>query len=228
MRVLALIPARGQSKRVPGKNKRALGGKPLICWSIQCIQEIEAVCDVLVSTDDPEIAAIATGAGASVPWMRPSDLATDTATSVDVALHALNWYEQENGVVDGLLLLQPTSPFRTRDTIQRGLEIFRLGNFRPVVAVSPAHPHPMWCVRIEDDNLVPFMTPNGFTMRSQELPPVYAVNGVLYLIAPHDLRHEHSFAIEGAAPIIIDSAKEALDIDTEHDWRCAVAYLSSQ
>lgn len=109
MRVLALIPARGQSKRVPGKNKRALGGKPLICWSIDCAQEIEAICDVLVSTDDPEIAAIATAAGASVPWMRPSDLATDTATSVDVALHALDWYERENGIVDGLLLLDRKS-----------------------------------------------------------------------------------------------------------------------
>ena len=226
MRILALIPARGQSKRVPKKNKRVLGGKPLICWSIHCVQEIDVICDVLVSTDDPEIAAIATDAGALVPWMRPSELATDTSTSVDVALHAVDWYEREHGVVDGLLLLQPTSPFRTRETIQRGLERFRLGNFRPVVAVSPAHPHPMWCVRIKDEQLVPFMTTNGFSLRSQELPPVFAINGVLYLIAPQDLRQSRSFFVEGAAPIVINSEREALDIDTEHDWRCAEAYTS--
>lgn len=226
MKILTLIPARGQSKRVPGKNKRALGGKPLICWSIHCAQEVEEVCEVLVSTDDPEIAAIAASAGASVPWMRPDELATDTATSVDVALHALNWYEREHGDVDGLLLLQPTSPFRSRETIRRGLEVFRQSNCRPVVAVSPAHPHPMWCVRIEDGQLVPFMTPNGFTLRSQELPPVFAINGVLYLIAPNDLRQARSFFVEGAAPIVIDSEREAFDIDTEHDWRCAEAYAS--
>ena len=158
--------------------------------------------------------------------MRPDELATDTATSVDVALHGLNWFERENGDVDGLLLLQPTSPFRTRETIRRGLELFRQSNFRSVVAVSPAQPHPMWCVQIEDGRLVPFMTPNGFTARSQELPPVFAINGVLYLIAPHDLRKSRSFFVEGAAPIIIYSEKEALDIDTEHDWRCAEAYAS--
>jgi CMP-N,N'-diacetyllegionaminic acid synthase len=226
MRVLALIPARGQSKRVPGKNKRALGGKPLICWSIHCAQEIEEICDILVSTDDPEIAGIATAAGASAPWIRPSELATDTATSAEVALHALNWYEREHGVVDGLLLLQPTSPFRTRETIRRGLEVFRLRNFKPVVAVSTTQSHPMWCVQIEDEQIIPFMTPNGFTLRSQELPPVHAINGSLYLIKPQDLRRSQSFIIEGSVPIVILSAKEGLDIDTEHDWRCAEAYLT--
>ena len=225
MKILALIPARGKSKRIPGKNKRTLGGKPLICWSISCAQKFKVICDVVVSTDDPEIAAIAMSSGALVPWMRPNELATDTSTSVDVALHALDWYEAKKGIVDGLLLLQPTSPFRTHETIQRGLKAFKLRKFQPVVAVSPAQPHPMWCVRIENEKLIPFMRPTKFIFRSQELPPVYAINGVLYLIAPQDLRRSRSFFYEGATPIIINSPKEAMDIDTEHDWRCAEAYL---
>jgi CMP-N-acetylneuraminic acid synthetase len=91
MRILVLIPARGGSKRLPGKNIKLLGGKPLINWSIESILGISAVCDILVSTDDSEIAEIARQAGASVPWLRPANLSTDTASTVDVALHTLDW-----------------------------------------------------------------------------------------------------------------------------------------
>jgi CMP-N-acetylneuraminic acid synthetase len=90
MRILAVIPARGGSKRLPKKNIKPLGGKPLINWSIEAIRGISEICEVLVSTDDSEIASIAKQAGASVPWLRPSHLSTDTASSVDVALHALD------------------------------------------------------------------------------------------------------------------------------------------
>ena len=95
MRILALITARGGSKRLPGKNIRSLGGKPLIVWSINIAKDIAEVVDILVSTDDTEIAEIAKNAGALVPWLRPSELATDTASSVDVFLHALKWYEEK-------------------------------------------------------------------------------------------------------------------------------------
>lgn len=91
MRILALIAARGGSKRLPGKNIRVLGGKPLIVWSIDAARGIPEICDILVSTDDPAIAAVCSEAGAYVPWLRPEGLATDTASSVDVALHALDW-----------------------------------------------------------------------------------------------------------------------------------------
>ena len=108
MRILALIAARGGSKRLPGKNMRLLGGKPLIIWSIDVAKNIPDICDILVSTDDPAIAAVCTEAGAYVPWLRPAELSTDTASPVDVALHALDWYRAKKGSVDGLLLLQPT------------------------------------------------------------------------------------------------------------------------
>src|SRR5438093_3043672 len=112
MRILALITARRGSKRLPAKNVRLLRGVPLITWSIDVVRNIPEICDILVSTDDAATAEIARRAGAAVPWLRPAALATDTASSVDVCLHSLDWYEQAHGAVDGLLLLQPTSPFR--------------------------------------------------------------------------------------------------------------------
>ncbi len=96
MRILALITARGGSKRIPGKNIRPLGGKPLIVWSINVAKDIVGIVDILVSTDDKNILEVAKNAGALVPWSRPPELATDTASSVDVCLHALDWYEKEN------------------------------------------------------------------------------------------------------------------------------------
>ena len=125
MRILAFITARGGSKRLPEKNIRPLGGKPLMMWSIDVARDIVDVCDILVSTDDSGIAKIARDGGALVPWLRPAELATDTATSVDVCLHAIDWYEAEKEEADGLMLLQPTSPFRSQETVLRGIELFR-------------------------------------------------------------------------------------------------------
>lgn len=225
MRILALIPARAGSKRLLGKNKRLLGGKPLIVWSIELAKDVPEICDILVSTDDPEIAAIAEVAGALVPWLRPAVLATDTATSVDVALHALDWYESERGEVDGLLLLQPTSPFRRRETILRGINIFSQAGRQPVIGVSPARSHPMWCFRIEGEMLRPFLSQEGLNLRSQDLPAAYSVNGAFYLVSPRDLVHHRSFVTNNSTPLVIDSPTESLDIDTELEWRCAEALL---
>ena len=226
MRILALIAARGGSKRVPGKNIRLLGSYPLIVWSIKSAKGIPGICDILVSTDDSDIAAVAREAGALVPWLRPAELATDTASSLDVCLHALGWYEDTKGSVDGLLLLQPTSPFRERATILRGIELFWEGNRRPVVGVSPAQSHPLWCFQIQGKVLRPFIDSGGLHMRSQDLPPAYVVNGAYYLIEPKDLRSMRSFFSHDMVPLVMDQAEEGLDIDTEWDWKMAEAVLA--
>ena len=148
-------------------------------------------------------------------------LATDTASSVDVALHALNWYEAKKGLVDGLLLLQPTSPFRTKENIQRGIELFINHNFQSIIGVSPTSDHPMWTLKIQDDFLVPFMQEHGIGIRSQDLPPSYVMNGYFYLIAPKELRAQHSFIGPKTLPLLIESSQEALDIDTEWDYKIA-------
>jgi CMP-N,N'-diacetyllegionaminic acid synthase len=222
MKILALIPARGQSKRLPGKNIRPLVGKPLICWTLDTARDVPEICDRLVSTDDEAIAAVARGAGAMVPWLRPSELATDTATSADVALHALTWYEKHAGhPVDGLLLLQPTSPFRTAATVRRGIEQFGRTGCEPVVAVSPTHAHPAWTFTIDAGRLVPWLGEGTPPDRSQDLAPCFVVNGCLYLIGPAQLRAGRTFLPAGATPLVIESPREQLDIDTPWDWALA-------
>ncbi len=227
MRILGLVTARGGSKRLPQKNFRLLGGSPLIVWSIDVAKGIPEICDILVSTDKSAIAEIARDAGALVPWLRPAELATDTASSVDVCLHALDWYEGENGKVDGLLLLQPTSPFRSRDTVLRGIELFRMHDLRPVLGVSAAESHPMWCFKIDGETMRHFIDDGGVHRRSQDLPPAYVVNGAFYLIAPEDLRKQRSFYGDNMLPLVIDHPEESIDIDTEWDWKMAEAVLRS-
>lgn len=227
MRILAVITARGGSKRLPGKNIRMLGGKPLITWSIDVVKGIREICDILVTTDDSEIAKVARDAGALVPWLRPDELSSDTATSADTCLHALDWYEAENGKVDGLLLLQPTSPFRSRDTVLKGIDLFRSHQYRPVVAISPALSHPMWCLKLESGLMRPFMEGRGLQTRSQDLPPAYTVNGAFYLLKPDDLRKSKSFYGEDMVPLPMDKPEESIDIDTELDWKMAETILGS-
>ena len=188
-----LIPARGGSKQLPGKNIKLLGDKPLINWMIDVAQGIPEICEILVSTDDPKIAAIAKAAGAYVPWLRPESLATDQATSVDVALHALDWYETENGVVDGLLLLQLTSPFRTQVTVKQGIELFKSNGFKPVIGVSPVQDHPMWTFKMKEGHIVPFVEHHGFGIRSQDLELALVANGGFYLISPKEMRNNKYF-----------------------------------
>ena len=227
MKILALIPARGGSKRLPKKNILPLGGKPLISWTIDAVKDIPEIVDILVSTDTDEIASVAKAAGALVPWLRPPALSTDTATSMDVCFHALDWYEGEYGAVDGLLLLQPTSPFRKRETIKKGIELFKSHyGERPVAAFSPVDVHPMWCYRINGDHIKPFIEGVDLKVRSQELEKAYVINGALYLIRPSCLREFGSFITGATLPILTDSIPEGLDIDTDWDWNIAESILN--
>lgn len=227
MKILALIPARGGSKRLPGKNIRMLGGKPLIVWSIDVAKDIPEICDIFISTDDPAIVAVGKEASALVPWLRPAALASDTASSVDVALHALDWYETERGPVDGLLLLQPTSPFRTRETIQRAIALFEKEDGRyPVVSVSTASCHPAWCFRVNSQRMEPFLGWEAIGQRSQDLEPAYMLNGAIYVIAPHVLRERRAFLTTDTRALIVEEPVEGIDIDTEMDWALAEGALA--
>ena len=221
MKILAVIPARGGSKRLRGKNIRILGGKPLVVWSIDIVKNIPEICDILVSTDDDSIASVSKEAGALVPWLRPTKLATDTASSICVAMHALDWYEANRALVDGILLLQPTSPFRKRQTIQNGLNLFRINNMQTVIGVSPSPAHPMWTLKMVEGKLTPFMNEHGFDVRSQDLPPAYVVNGCFYLSSPEAIRKNRSFTPHLSIPLLVEDSTEALDIDTPWDFSIA-------
>ncbi len=198
----------------------------MIVWSIDVAKKNPEICDILVSTDDLEIAEVARRAGALVPWLRPAELASDSAPSVDVCLHALDWYEDARGTVDAVLLLQPTSPFRSRETVMRGIDLFRDNQRRSVIGVSAALSHPMWCFKIDGKSLRPFIDRERTPVRTQDLPPAYALNGAFYLIEPAELRRERSFCGDATMPLIIDDPAECIDIDTEWDWKIAEALLA--
>ena len=221
MKILALIPARSGSKRLPGKNILQLGCKPLISWTVDLAKESGEFCDVIVSTDDAEIAKICEKSGVEVPWLRPSELATDKANLVDVTLHALNWYESINEKVDGVVLLQPTSPFRTVATLRRGIKLFKDSNFKSVVGVSKSHAHPMWMFRIKGGILVPYIGITESNIQSQNLPLLYALNGCFYLISPENLRNNKSFIEPDSIPLIVESRYESIDVDDEFDFEQA-------
>ena len=130
--------------------------------------------------------------------------------------------------MDGLLLLQPTSPFRTADTIRRGVALFTANHGRqPLVGVSPAQSHPAWCFRITSDGMEPFLGWAAIGSRSQDLEPAWTLNGAFYLIAPARLRQERRFLTSDTMPLVMDDPRVALDIDTPEDWAKAECYLES-
>ena len=226
MRILAVIPARGGSKRVPGKNVRKLGNKPLINWTIDSALNTPELSAIVVSTDDTQIAEIAQSAGATVPWLRPIKLATDEAKSVDVAIHALDWYEAENGKVDGILLLQPTSPFRTTVTIQKAISLFKNHKGSSIIGVSPVQNHHLYTLEKYGEFLVQYQQQRFLRNRSHNKSQIFAVNGAIYLVSPQEIRSNNSFLSSYLLPVIVESPIEALDIDTEEDFKIAEMFLS--
>ncbi len=221
-RILAVIPARGGSKRLPGKNIRPLAGLPLIAWTIRTAVAARVFDEVLVSTDDTEIAEIAIRYGASVPWLRPRDLSTDTATSVDVVLHALSAYESERRSFESLMLLQPTSPFRSVETIRRAVELHEQAGNPQVISVCPAKTHPAWCFLVDSEGRMSgYAGEDMRPVRSQDLPPVYQLNGSIYLTTAHDLRKERSFFSSRTRALLVTQPEESIDIDDAWDWQLA-------
>lgn len=227
--IVAVVPARGGSQRIRRKNLRPLAGKSLIAWTLEAALQSGAFDEVLVSTDDEEIAAASRALGASVPWLRPAELATDTATTVDVLRHALQRIEQARGRVAAIVLLQPTSPFRSVADLQGAVRVWREqphDDRRVLVSVSPAASHPAWCFRIEDGALAPVLGWDIVRTRSQDLPAAYALNGSIYVIPHEILRSNAPLLGPGTRPYVMTAATAAVDIDTEDDWQLAEYYAA--
>lgn len=226
MKILALIPARGGSKRLPKKNIKPLGGEPLIVWTLKVAKEVPFVSDIIVSTDDPKIAQICEASGVRVPWLRPYCLSTDTTTSVDVALHALDWYGRNNIVFDGLLLLQPTSPFRNLAQIKKGIDLFLESNFEAaVVGVSRVKLKPDSLFSIANGTLSPLLNTDDMSFLPQDFSDFYEPNGSFYLVSPTHLRENRSFFAKKTLPLVEVDPMESIDIDTDWDFRIASALL---
>jgi CMP-N-acetylneuraminic acid synthetase len=220
--VLTLIPARGGSKGLPGKNIRPFLGKPLIARTIDAARDSKLAGRIVVSTDDAEIARVSQQSGAEVPFLRPEEIASDASPVLAAALHALDWFDTHQGwKPDWLLLLQPTSPLRCSDDIRRAFELVQSSDADAVVAVSETKSHPFWVKTLDSSGyLRPFVDGQTAPARRQDLPPAFALNGLLYLVRVSTLREESAFCPQKTLPLVIPSAR-SFDIDSEEDFLIA-------
>lgn len=220
MSTLGLIPARGGSKGIPRKNIRPIAGKPLIAWTIEAALRSGLLDAVVVSTDDEEIAEVARQHGAQVPFMRPRALAQDGSPGIDPVLHALDELPQYGSV----LLLQPTSPLRRSDDIDRCLQMARTQRLASVVSVVEADTHPFWTYRLAEGDTLHRFVDAAPVARRQDLPPAYVLNGALYYADAAWLRQSRTLV--GADTRALLMAREhSVDIDTPLDWRFAEMLL---
>jgi len=202
MKIVALIPARAGSKRLTGKNSKKLLGQPLISWTIKTAKKVKEISDIFVSTNDAKINKISTNLNVKVPWKRPKYLSGDKTSSANVALHFLKWYEKKYTKPDGLLLLQPTSPFRKKSSIKKAIKFFKNNKNRTVVSFSPI---------IKEKSLE----------KARNFKKKLKINGSIYLISPKNLKKHKSFTKPSVLPLIQNSLKESVDIDTYDDWKIA-------
>lgn len=225
-RILGLIPARGGSKGIKDKNIRDLCGKPLIAYSIEAAMNCELIDDVVVTTDSRTIADVALSYGAEVPFLRPSELASDTSKTIDAVLHALNELEKLGKVYDYLVLLQPTQPLRTADHISEALKTFVSNGCKGLVSVSQVNDHPILIRSIlETGELAPLLGRDS-TCRRQDMPPYYRVNGCIYINKVDEICYETGFN-DNVVPYIMDRAS-SIDIDEEMDLAIAEAIIRSK
>jgi CMP-N,N'-diacetyllegionaminic acid synthase len=223
LKVLGIIPARGASKGVPGKNIKPLGGIPLIAHTIRAAAEAACLDRVWVSTDDPETARISEEFGVSVPWLRPAELAQDDSRLEDALIHILRRLESDEGYhPDAVLILQPTSPFRRAETISRAVELFETRDRATIISVSHARHHPAWCYSIDADTgaLHTFIGDVSRPLPRQELPDAFIIDGSIFLFSVETFLPEQSMYTDQTYPLMIPP-EESIDIDTPYDWEIA-------
>ena len=217
--ILAVIPARGQSKRIPRKNLCDVAGRPLIAWSIEEAKQVPEISRLIVSTDDEEIAQVSREWGAEVPFVRPPGLATDHATSFEVVDHALRWCTESGGRQPELvLLLQPTSPLRTAADIRGAIALQRRTGANGVVSVQHAEHRPWWFRTIASDGeLQPW---RGLTAANDDGQPLYLFNGCIYLVRSEVFLTERTF-VPHTTQAFVMPAERSLDIDVPPDLKIA-------
>jgi N-acylneuraminate cytidylyltransferase/CMP-N,N'-diacetyllegionaminic acid synthase len=228
--VIALVPARRGSKGLPLKNVRLLLGKPLLSYPIATALGSRYVDRVIVSTDDAEFAEVARTAGADVPFLRPAELATDTAPSIGFILHALDWVASSGAHYEYLVLLEPTSPLTEPQDVDAALEALaeRKQDADAVVSVTRlVSTHPDFVVRIDAGGLLrPNHAPSfGLLPRRQDIEPRYALDGSLYISSVESLRRNRSFCHERTLPYITPRFK-SFEIDDLLDFFCIEAILA--
>lgn len=213
--IVAIVPARAGSKRLPGKNMALLGGEPLVAYTLRAALGAKRLSRVVVSTDDAELARFATAAGVEVFFPRPAELATDTASVIDVLRHVVHVLEEKGESVDVVVLLQPTSPFRTNQHIDAALELFTSSRVDTVTTVRPVSEHPYWLWVHEQDHLSPLYAPEHIAMGRHQLPPYYVETGAIYIVSREVLSRDGLYG-DRVVPFLMNELA-SVDIDTPLD-----------
>jgi len=229
MNILAVIPARGGSKGIPGKNLVTLAGRPLISFSIEKALESECFCDVIVSSDSEDILSFSkTISDDIIALERPSNLATDDASTYDVVKHALEYYQKfKNCTPDAVFLLQPTSPIRLVSELIASCELFKESTKKSLISVSPPIQHPSdFIFRNNDELKYCFARDNSVVLRRQEFVESWFINGSIYISDTEFLLNKEVFYTLDDCDLFVMSEEAAVDIDTPLDLLIAEAVLS--
>lgn len=213
--VLAVISARGGSKGIPRKNIKPLGGKPLIQWTIDAAKHSKHLNRVIVSTEDPEIARVSSELGADIPYVRPSNLATDGTPGLAPVLHALKQLPEYEWV----MLLQPTSPLRITEDIDSAFELCQARGAPAAVSVCKVREHPYWTYKMgSKDRVESFIVNRPDILRRQDLPPAYCLNGAIYLARTDWLIERESFITPETLGYVMPPER-SIDLDSPLDWQ---------
>jgi pseudaminic acid cytidylyltransferase len=219
VRKIAIIPARGGSKRIPFKNIKLFNGFPIIKYSIDVALKSKLFDDVIVSTDDEKIKDIAISYGASVPFIRSDDTSNDTATLADVILEVINEFDKINVHFDIFCVILPTSPFINEELIRKAMKIFESNDCNSVIPIVK-YSYPIQRALEIRNGLVSMISPENYRTRSQDLSSSYHDSGMFYVVRCIDFLKERRFLMKNTIPIIVPEHL-AHDIDTEEDWRIA-------
>lgn len=219
MRVLGIIPARGGSKRVPRKNVRLLGGKPLVAWSIEACLGAKRLAQTIVSTDDPEVLEIARSYDPKLALPRPAELATDTSTAIEFVHHALNSLESQGAArFDAVAIVQPSSPFTQSADIDAVLQLLESSGSESCVTIMEVDHavHPFKLKVLDGDRLLPYMEEERGRMASHHLPKVYVRNGSVY--ASRRNVHDAGKILSDDCRCVLMPRERSIDINDELDW----------
>ena len=227
MKTLYVIPARGGSKGIPGKNIKPLAGKPLIEYSIDVARALANDEDICVTTDDNAIIETVERTGLKVPFVRPAELSTDQSGTYEVLLHALDFYESKGVHYDTMVLLQPTSPFRIVDDVKACLELYS-DDIDMVVSVKQAATNPYYnAFEIDDNGFLHISKGEGNYTRRQDAPKVWEYNGAVYVINVESLR-KMPLGKFTRRRMYEMSAERSIDLDTPTDWLIAETIITKQ
>lgn len=225
-RTVALITARGGSKRLPGKNVKPLGGKPLLEWTIQAALHSKKIDQVILSTDCEKIAQCGKAAGAEVPFIRPSGLAGDTSSHYSVISHAIKWLEKaQPDPLETMALLQPTSPFRTAKHIDAALTLREQKCNESLASVTAVTQHPAFMHKLsQEGHLTSYLPATEGYQRSQDQEKLFVLNGAIYIFSPEAFHQRETVLATSTLAFEMD-AKTSLDIDDVDDFAMCEALL---